>query len=798
MDSVWLDLKYGCRALLKRPGFTGLAILTLALGLGVNAVAFSAIDALLLRPFRMADADRSGWIMLGRSGVARGDASIEEYKALHTVRAFDAVAAEGRFPVTLSSAQGSEQVWALLISANYMTTVGGRPAMGRLFTDADLASSELPVIVSHRFWTNRLGAPAALGGITITVNGRSFSVVGVMPDDFQGIGGLFAPDMWLPLGRVEVLNVPERLMRDEWLTLFGRLRPEASIAQADAELTAFAAQRPQPGPTPAGKFYPAKDRHPDLGEMSTGVWLAFGAVGIVLLIACFNVAALLMARASERQKEIGIRCAVGASRWRVIRQLCVEGLVLAAIGGVAALVVASWSATLLATFSLPAPIPQRLHLGVSRTLVLFTLGMVLVAGILPALLPALQATGTNLLRSMRMEPPLGGRPSRLRNAFVVTQIAGATLFIVAASLFVRSFTNRLNADPGFDTRHTIALELSPTLHGYDASRSQLLLDNLRARLTNVPGVRAVAVGERVPFYVGFPGSTEIAVGSPCNSGDCRRAVTYAVGQGYFEALGVRMVAGRDFTDTELRSGGVAIVSQRLADEMWPAQSAVGRPLRIGKAGASVQIVGVAANYIHRNVTEPPTPYLYTPLRSEHYSQALTVLVRTHDEPSPMANTLRQQLRALDATLPPSSLATMTERMRMPEWMPRTTAGFFLICGTLALILATIGLFGVMYFTVAQRTREFGIRAALGASRRRVVSVVVGEGLRLALPGVVLGMTAGYAVGRLLSRGLHGVAPADPVSFGVTALLQIVVALAACALPAYRATKADPIIALRAD
>ena len=801
MDSLWLDLKYGCRALLKRPGFTALAVLTLALGLGVNTVAFSAIDALLLRPFRMADADRAGWIMLPRPGNVRGAASITDFRALQTTEAFETVAAEGRLPVSLQTDRGGEQAWALMISANYLPTVGARPALGRLFTETDLRASDLPVIVSHRFWTDRLDARSSLGGTTIVVNGRSFSVVGVMPDDFQGIGGHFAPDLLLPLERIEVLNAPARLLEDEWLVLFGRLRAGVSIPQAEAELTAVAARHVASAAADenvTGKFYRAKDGHPDLREISTGVWFAFGAVGIVLLIACFNVAALLMARAAERQKEISIRCAVGASRWRIVRQLCVEGLVLAAAGGAAALVVASWSSDLLSTFSLPAPIPQRLHLGVNRTLVLFTLGMVLIGGVFPAILPALQATRANLLRSMRMESAIGGRPSRMRNAFVIAQIAGATLFVVAASLFVRSFTNRLQVDPGFDTTRTLAVELTPALYGYDQARTQLFFENLQTRLTSTPGVRHVALGERVPFYVGFPNSVEMSSDGACVTNDCRRAVTYAIGRGYFGALGVRLVAGRDFTDTEVRTSGVGIVSQRLADEMWPGQPAVGRTLRIGKDGTPIQVVGVVANYVHRNVTEPPTSYLYRPLGPEHYAQAVTVLVRTHDDPGPMLNTVREHIRALDANLPPSTIALMTERMKMPEWMARTTAGFFLICGTLALILATIGLFGVMYFTVSQRTREFGIRTALGASRRRVVSVVLSEGLRLAVPGVLLGMAAGYTVGRLLSRGLHGVAAADPVTFGGTALLQVVVALAACALPAYRATKADPIVALRAD
>jgi predicted permease len=802
MDALWLDLKYGCRSLLKRPGFAALAVLTLALGLGVNAVAFTAIDALLLRPFHMRDGDRAGWIMFARSGDARGPATIDEFKSLvSATTAFESIAAEGRLPVSLRTERGGEQAWALLISSNYLQTIGARPALGRLFSTTDLQASDLPAVVSHRFWTDRLGAPSSLGGLTIVVNGRSFAVVGVMPDDFQGIGGLFAPDMWLPLERIDVLDVPERVMSDPWLTMFGRLRQTASVAQADAELTAVTARFPVPGADArelSGRFYPLKNGHPDLGEIRTGVWFAFGAVAVVLLIACFNVAALLMARAAERQKEIAIRCAVGANRWRILRQLCVEGLLLAIAGGAAALLVANWSGALLATFSLPAPIPQRLHLKVNGTLLIFTAAMVVVGGILPAILPALQATRASLVRSMRMESALGGRPSRTRSAFVVLQIAGATLFVVAASLFVRSFTTRLQADPRFDTQHTVAVELSPSLYGYDLARSQTFFETLQSRLAALPAVRHVALGDRVPFYVGFTNSVKVSAGAPCTSNDCRRATAYSVGRGYFEALGVPLRAGRDFTGTEMRSGGVAIVSERLASDTWPGQSPLGRTLRIGDGGTAVQVVGVAADYVHRSVSEPPAGYLYVPLRDDQYGQALTVIVRTHGDPAPMLNTVREQIRALDASLPASQIATLAERMKMPEWMPRTTAGFFLICGTLALTLATVGLFGVMYYTVSQRTREFGIRAALGASRVQVVSVVVREGLRLAVPGVLLGLAGGFMLGRLLARMLFGVAPADPLSFGGTALLQVIVALLACALPAYRATRADPITALRAD
>lgn len=802
MDSLWLDVRHACRSLIARPGFTLLAILTLALGIGVNTVAFSAINALLLRPFRMADPDRVGWIMLTEPGNPRGAASLSDLDALtRATTAFESVAAESRLPVSLRTPTGGEQAWALLVTTNYLDTVGARPVRGRLFTEADVSGSELPAVITYRFWKDTLAAPASLAGQRIVVNGRSVVPVGVLPDDFQGIGGLYAPDMWLPLARADVLNVPPAFRTAATLTLFGRLRPGVTDAQAQAELTAVAGQlsKRTGGTTErTGRFYSVAEGHPEVDAIARGAWPAFGLVAVVLLIACFNVAALLMARAAARQKEIGVRSALGASRLRILRQLVVEGLILAAVSGAAALVVAAWSADLLATFSLPSPIPQRLHLDVDGTLLLFTALAVAIAGVLPALLPGLQATRVNLVRSMRNESAIGGGHSRTRSVFVVAQIAGSTVFVVAALLFARSFAKTLAVPTGFDEHHVVALRLSPATYGYDVGRSRALFEDLQARMADVPGVSHVSIADRAPFYVGFTNATPYSADGRCHGADCRQATVYRVGPGYFAALGVPLRSGRDFTDLELRTGSAVIVGERLAKELWPADAAIGQTLRLGDDRAQVVVIGVAAEYVHRNVSEPPGSYIYRPLASEQYAGELTVLLRTRDDPRHVMPLVRERVRALDPDLPVGAIETLAERMKMPQWMARTAAGFFLICATLALVLATIGLFGVMYFTVSQRTREFGIRVALGATRQRVIRVVLSEGLRLAVPGVALGLAGGYIVARILARALYGIGTADPVSFGGTATVQVVVALAACALPAYRATRADPIVALRQE
>ena len=539
--------------------------------------------------------------------------------------------------------------------------------------------------------------------------------------------------------------------------------------------------------------------NPEVRSLAPVGWIALAIVGVVLLIACFNVAALLLARAADRQREIGVRTALGASRGRILRQFAMEGLMLALVSGVAAIVVAGWSADLLSAFSLPSPIPQRLHIGVDRRLVGFTVMLVALAGIVPSLLPALQATRINLVASMRMETALGPRRSRLRNTFMIAQIAGSTLFVTAALLFLRSFWTQAGASPGFETAHLLVLELKPTDYDYDAPRSRALFDHLVERVGALPGVERVAIGDRIPFYVGFPRVTRLsAEGTDCAAVECPNVPMYGIGPGYMAALGVPMFAGRDFTQHELTAGDSVIVSQKLASRLWPGRPAVGESVRETPSGRQLRVVGVAADIKHHMLSEAPREYLYRPMVPAQFGDTVTLIVRTSGDPGALLSTVQDQVRALDPKLPPGSAKTMAQRMEMPLWPARTAAGFLGICGTLALTLATVGLFGMTYLTVSQRTREFGIRAAIGATPRRVMGLVLREGIWLTVPGVVLGLAGAAIVGRLASSVLFGVSPADPLTYVASAALQGAVALAACLLPAHRATKADPMLALRVE
>jgi predicted permease len=574
-------------------------------------------------------------------------------------------------------------------------------------------------------------------------------------------------------------------------------------AQASADLerinARIAAESPRDRTKRAFVFNSMLEGHPEVRGLAPIAYIALGIVSVVLVIACFNVAGLLLARAADRQRETSVRAALGASRARIVRQFVLEGLIVAAASGVASIVIAGWSADLLSAFSLPSPIPQRLHIGIDRRLIGFIAVMVTAAGVLPTLVPAFQSTGPNVLRSMRLDFALGRSRSRMRSLFVVAQVAGSTLFLSIAALMVQSFVRSAGAGPGFETDHLLVLELQPSDFGYDAARSQTFFDNLVTRVRAIPGIETAALADRVPFYVGFPKTTKFAIdGSDCRTTDCRSAYVYAVGVDHFRALGLRLVEGRDFTPAEIASGDGVIVNTTMAARLWPAGSAIGRWMREGTQGRQRQVIGVAAGVAHHTFNEAPADYIYRPIQPADYGDRMTLVARTTSPAADFMGSVQQQVQALDSSMPPGTPKTMTQRMEMPLWPVRTAAGLFLVCGGLALVLATVGLFGMTYLAVGQRTREFGIRAALGATRMRVARLVVGDGLRLALPGVTIGLIAAGLCGRLLSSALFQVHAADPSTYIATALLQTAVALAACLVPAVRATRADPVSALRAE
>jgi macrolide transport system ATP-binding/permease protein len=805
MDALRTDLRFAVRALLSRPGFSALAVLTLAIGIGVNAVAFSAINGFLYKTRRFAEPRTLGWISVGGSGNPYGHVSWLDYREIADgSRAFEAIVAEGRRPLSLRDERGARQIWALCVSSNYLPTLRARPVAGRIFDASDASGADVPVVVSYRFWKDHLGGEG-IAGKTLMLNARAAPIVGVLPDDFQGPGGFFDPDVWVPLEKIDVLGMSDRLASrtPAWLGMSGRLASGITPAQATADLQALATRRrsehAETWKNLTLTFWPVLGQHPDVRGIAPIAYILLAIVGVVLLLACFNVAGLLLARAADRQREISVRAALGAARSRILRQFALEGLLLALLSGAAAIVVAQWSAELLSAFSLPAPIPQRLHLGIDRRVVGFTAALVALAGILPALLPAYQATRVDLLRSLRVGSSLGQARSRTRSLFVVGQIAGSTLLLTVALLFLRSFWENSGADPGFATAHVLVVEIKPSDYGYTPVRSRAFFDALMERVRGLPGVEHAAVADRVPFYVGFPKTSKISTsGLDCAATECRNSQVFGVGVDHFKALGVPVRAGREFTMQDIRAGDGAIVSQAMAARLWPGRNAVGEWIRDGVGGPQRRVIGVAADVKYNSLTEAPTDRFYRPLGSDDYGNSVTLIVRTASPSASFAGRVQEQLQALDADLPPGTAKTMEQRMELPLWPVRTAAGLFSICGALALILATVGLFGTTYLTVGQRTREFGIRAALGATRTRVMKLVFAEALWLTIPGIVLGLSAAAITARAAASMIFRFDLSDPITYFGTALLQLLVALLACLLPALRATKADPMQALRAE
>jgi len=804
MDSVLADLRYALRNIARRPGFSALAVLTLAVGIGINAVAFTAVNALLFHPFVFKGVDRLGWIMLTSPGNPYGQLSYTELADLKRhARVFDALSGQGRTPVAMMVDGRAEQIWAQMVSDDYFRALDTRPAIGRLLGPGDATGGDLAAVVSHQFWRTRLNGES-IAGRTITIGNREVSVIGVVPDGFQGPSGVYAPDVWLPLEKAAAFGLPKRLLTNEerWLGAFARLKEDAGVPQAQADLAALTAQLPppiDPSDTRERKlgYFPMRDGHPEVQGMAPFVWVAMGIVGLVLLIACFNVAALLLARAAERKREIGIRTALGAGRMRIVRQLVTEGLVLAVMGGAAALVAAAWSGRLLEVFSLPAPIPQRLNLEVDARLMQFTALMVLIAGVLPGLLPALQATRRNLVSSMRLGNMGDGRPSKTRGVFVAAQIAGSTLFLAMSLLFVRSFWNANAVDLGFDTDQLVVAQFQPSLYGLEGAQAATFARDLAERVAATPGT-TVALVDRAPFTVGFPRAEVVSTSAiDCSTVTCKPVVWYAAGPRYFEALALPLRAGRGFTDNDLKASSTIVINEAMARRLWPGQSPLGQLVKLGTGGTRAEVVGVVGDITPGYVGRPTDPAFYRPLGAADFN-AFNLVVRTTASEASAIATIRDAAHAIAPSMPIGSVAPMNERLELQMWPRRTAAGFLVICGSLALLLATVGLFGVTYFAVRQRTREFGIRIALGARPADVIRQVLIEGVWLAGAGATVGLLLAVAAGRLTSRMLLNVSPTDPASFAATAAIEIAVALAACALPARRATQADPMLALRDD
>lgn len=811
MGTFLQDLRYGSRMLLKRPGLSSIAIVTLALGIGANTAIFSLVNTVLLRPLPI---DRPEQLVSLNSDSPGGNnvptLSYPNYRDFRDRNDVLAGLLCYRFaPISLSNNGVNERMWAYLVSGNYFDLLGVKPALGRFFTQQDdKAPGAHPVaVITYNCWKNRFAGDTDVIGRNVIVNGRSYSIIGVAGEGFHGSEISYMPEMWFPmmmLGQIEPGS--DYLENRDNANFFvqGRLNPGVTTQQAETQLKTIAAE--------LAREYPNENENKTITLSPPGLFGAFlrgpivgfagvlmAVVGLVLLLACTNLANLLLARATERRKEIAIRLAIGAGRGRLIRQLLTESVLLAGCGGVLGLGLAYWVVDAMMAFKPPMDIPLSTQLHIDYRVLLFTAAVSLLTGVVFGLLPALQATNPDLVPALKDETSIGGyRRSWLRNGLVVFQVSLSLLLLICAGLVLRGLQRAQFLSPGFVAQHAIEMSFDLNLQGYDGARSKQFKRNLLERVRTVPGVLSAGLSNFVPLSLNINNNNVFVEGAPQERGaNIPSTMTSAASPGFVPALGVDLVEGRDFTDEDGDTRPrAAVVNETFARRFWPGQPALGKRFSLeGVTGPWTEVIGVMRDGKYFSLGEDPSPFIYVNLRPTDGSY-LTLMVRTSSEPQAVIGALRNEFHQLDSNLPVYSVRTMTEHMALPLFPARVAATLLGSFGLLALILAAIGIFGVMSYAVSQRTREIGIRMALGADAARILSLVIGQGLKLILFGLGIGLVAAFAGTRLMSSLLYGVSATDSVTFALIAMLLTAVALLACYLPARRATKVDPMIALR--
>ncbi|HZN07800.1 MAG TPA: ABC transporter permease [Pyrinomonadaceae bacterium] len=818
METILQDIRYGIRMLTKNPGVTAVAVLTLALGIGANAAIFSGVSAFTMRPLPVPEPDRVVRpVEIAEDRGISDEVSypdFSDYRAQSTV--FEAMSAEDMLPVALDSENQSDVVWGQVVSGSYFDVVRVKPMMGRTFLpEEDQAVGANPVVViSHSLWQRRFSSDPNIVGKTIRLSSRGYQVIGVMPPSFAGSKFALAMDFWAPMAMVEDLRRSPGLLSDRgshWMNVLARLKPGVTMEQASQEMQKIAVRLNQAYPNERASTTSARveteidARFEDAATaMKSGSAIAMGIVGLVLLIACANVANLMLARASARRKEIGIRLALGASRVRLIRQLLTESLLLSLLGGAFGLLLALWVTELLEGFVpvLEYNIVENFFALDTRALV-FTLIISLATGLIFGLAPAWHSSNPEVVPILKGDLAAGerlrGRRFSLRSALVVVQVALSLAVLVCGGLFIKSFRKAQTMDPGFGTKNALIVSLNPELVGYDSERSRNFFRQVIDRAQSLPGVEAAATARLMPLGDSSNSNGPILKeGETLERGSAGRTImTNVVSAGFFRTMQIPFVEGRDFDDRDqVKSQQVVIVNQKMAEMLWPGESAVGKRIFIGTDSREPnEVVGVVKTGRYRNLAEDPKPYFYYPMTQRRPARMMLVM-RTNVDARGLVGAIRKEVQNVDRSVPVSAVRTMDEHMTYALWAPNMAASLSLAFGVVAILLSAVGLYSVMAYVVSQRTREVGIRMALGANRADVLKMIAAQGMRLAVIGVVIGLLLSLAMARALSSLLIGISGYDVTTFVVVSSLLVLVALIACYLPARRATKIDPLVALR--
>jgi predicted permease len=798
-------------------------VLSLALGIGANTTIFTIVNAILLNPLpvkeisRLVEADTidsktlvttANTTKLGMSYPNFQDYA-RENKVFVGLGCF-----VGPFPLTWSSGMEPRQIFGQMVSANYFEILGLRPVSGRFFQpDEDTKPGGNNVaVVSYSLWANKFGSDPNVVGRILTLNATPYTVIGVAPHGFKGaftFGN--AEQIWIPVSMYPQLlagffkdNFNDR--RFLATTMIGRLRDGISLSGAEASLKTVASHLesafPKDNASRSVALTPLADAAVGVNNRSQIVLaggLMMGIVGLVLLIACVNLANLLLAQAARREKEIGLRAALGASQGRVVRQLLTESLVLAILSGVVGLAIAYGGRAALWSFRPPFILDGDVDLGFDSHVLFFTLSMALLTAVFIGVAPAIKAAKPNLIEVLKVGGR-GGTVGWTRNPFrsllVVTEIALALVALVGAGLFIRSMQNAQHIDPGFESKNLFVFAFDLGALHYDEGRGQQYFRAAIDRAKTSPGVESATIASNFPLGGGlartvFPEGQDEASGY-------RGTLTQLddITPNFFSTLHIPLVRGREFTDADRKdTTQVAIIDEAMAKQFWPNENAVGRRFHFFGETALREVVGVVRNTVVNAIGEDPQPLAYLPL-AQDYAPAVTMQVRTSGRPEAVSATVRSQVQSLDTNLALTNMNTIGELIDQGLWAPRMGAGLLTVFGGLALLLAVVGVYGVLSYSVNQQTREIGIRMAMGAQTGRILGLVVGQGMRLAVAGLTLGLLVAFAAMRILSSLLFGVSAHDPLIFGGVSLVLATAAILACYIPARRATKVDPIIALR--
>ena len=815
METLINDIRFGLRGLIKRPGFTSIGIVTLALGIGANTAIFSVVNATLLRPLPFKDPDRivMGWGYIPKFAqrTDKFPSSAGNYLGLvKQTQTFDQLAAFRQWSWQLTHAGDPEQLQGVRVSANFFEALGAAPLLGHTFTsEQDQEGASPVVIISHRLWQKEFGSDRGVVGKTLTLNGRTMTIVGVMPRDVEFPGGAnmipglqFATknDIWMPLA----MDAQERNNHGSLnLAMIGRLKAGITIPQAESELSAIESSLPLGRVSYSVKLIPLQKQM--VGNIQRLLLVILATVTFVLLIACANVANLLLARASARRKEMAIRGALGAGRFRIIRQLLTESVLLSSAGGLLGFVLAVWGTPLLVSF-IPEKVPRIHEINVDLRVFGFALLISVTTGIVFGLAPAIHAARVDLNESLKegARGTTGGwRQNRLRGFLIVSEVSLAVVLMIGAALLTKSFVRLMDVKPGFDPSHTLTMEvLLPTVppSKYAKDEEQVaFFQQVLDRLNHSPGVKAAGAVLSLPL-TGAEESTDLFIeGRPTPAPSERPETDYTVvSPDYFRALQIPLLKGRELSDHDRKdTPAVAIINEALAQRYWPNEEPLGQRIRIGFEKDAREIVGIVGSIKQSTLSAAARPAMYVPY-AQLPAGGLSIVIRTDGDPMSLAALARTQVHSVDPSIPVTNIRTMDEVFSTSVEQQRFTTLLVGLFGGLAVALAAIGIYGVMGYSVTQRRQELAVRMALGARTRQVLQLVLRDGVVLASLGVIVGLAAAFGLTRLLRSLLFEVQPTDIQTFLSVPALLILVALLASYLPARRASKVDPLTALRSE